>query len=139
MALKIRLRQQGRKNRPFYRIVVADSRSPRDGKFLEILGWYNPFEEDQSKGLDVKEERITHWINEGALITEKVRALVKKAAPNVIAQMLSKQVEKKQKKAEKKKVKSAKKAEQPKEAKPAKKAPAKKGPVKGKKKEVAAK
>ncbi len=44
MALKIRLRQQGRNNRPFYRLVVTDVRSPRDGKYVEMLGWYNPFE-----------------------------------------------------------------------------------------------
>ena len=46
MALKIRLRQQGRKNRPFYRLVLTDSRTPRDGKYVEALGWYNPIEKD---------------------------------------------------------------------------------------------
>ena len=47
MALKIRLRQQGRNNRPFYRLVVTDARSPRDGKYVEALGWYNPFEAER--------------------------------------------------------------------------------------------
>ena len=49
MALKIRLRQQGRKNRPFYRMVVTDVRAPRDGKYCEALGWYNPFETELDK------------------------------------------------------------------------------------------
>jgi small subunit ribosomal protein S16 len=57
MALKIRLRQQGRNNRPFYRLVVADVRSPRDGKYLEALGWYNPFEAEADRSFSANAER----------------------------------------------------------------------------------
>lgn len=81
MALKIRLRQQGRTNRPFYRVVVADVRSPRDGKYLEMVGWYNPFEKDNDKNLKLDDEKLVHWINLGAQLTEKTRALVKRGAP----------------------------------------------------------
>lgn len=84
MALKIRLRQQGQINRPFYRVVLADCRSPRDGKYLEALGWYNPFEEEAEKGLHIDGARIQHWLNLGAEITESAEALVLKAAPSVI-------------------------------------------------------
>ena len=86
MALKIRLRAQGRNNRPFYRIVVTDVRSPRDGKYVEALGWYNPFEAELDKGLSVKADRVQHWINFGAELTESVQSLISKVAPNVIRQ-----------------------------------------------------
>jgi small subunit ribosomal protein S16 len=73
MSLKIRLSRGGAKKRPFYKIVLADSRSPRDGKFLERLGTYNPMlphEHDQR--LVLNEERIKHWLAIGALPTERV-------------------------------------------------------------------
>ena len=60
MALKIRLRQQGRNNRPFYRLVVANCRSPRDGKYVEALGWYNPFEQELDKSVSIKPDRIQY-------------------------------------------------------------------------------
>ena len=63
MGLKIRLRQQGRNNRPFYRLVVADCRSPRDGKYVEALGWYNPFEQELDKSVSIKPERIQYWLD----------------------------------------------------------------------------
>lgn len=94
MALKIRLRQQGQLNRPFYRIVVTDCRSPRDGKYLEMVGWYNPFEADADKGLSVDATRIQHWLGLGAQLTESAESLVLKAAPNVIRWLTSKRVEK---------------------------------------------
>lgn len=131
MALKIRLRQQGRRNRLFYRIVVADSRSPRDGKFLEILGWYDPYEEDQAKGVSLKEERLKHWLFQGAVITDKVKSLAKRAAPDVMTQYIAKTLENRKKKLLKKKEvkKKAKEVSQKKKVAPTKKS----------KKEVAAK
>lgn len=83
MALKIRLRQQGRNNRPFFRVVVADVRSPRDGKYVEALGWYNPFEDQEEKGLFFNEERMQHWIAQGAQISENVESLLKRKAPQI--------------------------------------------------------
>jgi len=71
MAVKLRLKRMGSKAKPFYRIVAADSRSPRDGKFLEVLGTYNPI-----KGSDVvtiKEDRVLYWLSVGAKPTDTVR------------------------------------------------------------------
>ncbi len=73
MALKIRLARGGAKKRPFYAIVVADSRSPRDGRFIERLGTYNPMvDQGHVERLTLKEERIRHWLGVGALPTERV-------------------------------------------------------------------
>lgn len=83
MALKIRLRKQGRTNRPFYRLVVTDGRCKRDGRYLECLGWYNPFE-DAEKQAKVEGERIIHWLDQGAEFTEKSEALVKRVAPEAV-------------------------------------------------------
>jgi len=67
MSLKIRLSRGGAKKRPFYKIVLADARSPRDGKFLERLGTYNPMlPQDHAERLVLKEERIKHWLSVGA-------------------------------------------------------------------------
>jgi small subunit ribosomal protein S16 len=76
MAVRIRLTRRGSKKRPFYRIIVADSESPRDGKFLEILGTYDPLP-DPAK-ISLKEERIKYWLNKGALPTYTVRSFLKK-------------------------------------------------------------
>lgn len=84
MGLKIRLRLQGRNNRPFYRLVLTDVRAPRDGKYVEMLGWYNPFEAEIDKSISVDAERILHWLGLGAQLTEKAKTLVAKAAPSVI-------------------------------------------------------
>lgn len=86
MALRIRLRQQGCNNRAFFRIVVANARSPRDGKYVEAIGWYNPLEKDAVKGISVKEDRIQHWLNVGAQLSENVEHLISKAAPNTLLQ-----------------------------------------------------
>lgn len=76
MAVKMRLMRMGSKKRPFYRIVVADSRSPRDGKFIEILGTYNPIAtEDNTK---LNEEVIMKWLNNGAIPTDTVKAILSK-------------------------------------------------------------
>jgi small subunit ribosomal protein S16 len=77
MAVKIRLRRVGRKKSPMYRIVVADSRSPRDGKFIEIVGQYQPRTGDQPLNLDA--ERVNHWLDVGAQPTDTVRSLLRKA------------------------------------------------------------
>lgn len=84
MALKIRLRQQGRNNRPFYRLVLTDVRAPRDGRYIEALGWYNPFEAEQDKSLSIDAVRIQHWLGLGAEISDSAEALVAKVAPSVI-------------------------------------------------------
>ncbi len=77
MAVKIRLRRMGAKKAPFYRIVVADSRYPRDGRFIEELGYYNPLEEPAVVKVDV--EKAQKWIANGAQPTDTVKALLKKA------------------------------------------------------------
>lgn len=75
--VKIRLRRMGAKKAPFYRIVVADSRFPRDGRFIEELGTYNPLKEPAEIKVDA--ERAQKWIKDGAQPTETVRGLLKKA------------------------------------------------------------
>ncbi len=110
MALKIRLRQQGRINRPFYRVVLADSRSPRDGKYIESLGWYNPFETEQDKYLNLDANRIQHWLNNGAEISECVENLVEKTNPSIIRQYRSKIVARRMKDLNKRKARKAAKA-----------------------------
>ena len=76
MSVKIRLRRMGTKKAPFYRVVVADSRSPRDGKFIEEIGYYNPLVNPAEIKLDG--EKAKEWIANGAQPTETVRALLKK-------------------------------------------------------------
>jgi small subunit ribosomal protein S16 len=90
MALKIRLRQQGRTNRAFYRLVVTDSRSPRDGKYVEALGWYNPIEEADDKKLAIKTDRIQHWLSVGAQLTDNAANLIRKSAPSIIQEQIEK-------------------------------------------------
>ncbi len=75
--VKIRLRRMGAKKRPSYRIVVADSRSPRDGKFIEVIGLYDPLTDPATVRLN--EERAKHWISVGAKPTETVRDILRKA------------------------------------------------------------
>jgi small subunit ribosomal protein S16 len=75
--LKIRLRRMGAKKAPFYRIVVADSRAPRDGAFVEELGYYNPLTNPIE--LSVNNEHAVEWIKKGAQPTDTVRALLKKS------------------------------------------------------------
>ena len=76
MAVKIRLRRMGAKNSPFYRIVVADSRFPRDGRFIEEIGYYNPMEEPSVVKVDP--EKAKKWLQNGAQPTDTVKALFKK-------------------------------------------------------------
>ena len=76
MAVKIRLKRMGSKQKPFYRIVAADSRSPRDGRFIEILGTYNPIVKENN--VTVNEELVEKWINNGAQPTDTVKSLLSK-------------------------------------------------------------
>ena len=76
MAVKIRLKRLGAKKSPFYRVVVADERSPRDGKFIEEIGYYNPLTDPVDIKIDA--EKATKWLNNGAQPTETVRTLLKK-------------------------------------------------------------
>ena len=80
MAVKIRLRRMGAKKAPFYRVVVADSRSPRDGRFIEEIGYYNPV----VKPVEVKvnEEKATEWLKKGAQPTDVVKRLFDQAGLN---------------------------------------------------------
>ena len=79
MATKIRLRRMGAKKAPFYRVVVADSRSPRDGRSIEEIGYYNPIAKKDDISLKINEERALYWLNTGAQPSETVKALLKKA------------------------------------------------------------
>ena len=76
MSVKIRLARHGAKKKPFYRIVVADLESPRDGKFLEAVGTYNPLKDPAEVSL--KGERIKYWMDQGAIPTDTVKSLLKK-------------------------------------------------------------
>ena len=77
MAVKIRLRRMGAKKAPFYRVVVADERSPRDGKFIDEIGYYNPLREPAEIKID--SEKATKWLADGAQPTETVKSLLKKS------------------------------------------------------------
>ncbi len=77
MAVKIRLRRMGAKKAPFYRVIVADSRDPRDGKFVEEIGYYNPLTEPAEINIDA--EKAEAWIKKGAQPTDTVKALLKKS------------------------------------------------------------
>ena len=83
MAVIIRLRRDGAKNSPYYRIVVADKHSPRDGKFLELIGTYDPKKKDDNSS--VKLERADYWIKQGARPSDTVRSLLKKARARATA------------------------------------------------------
>ena len=137
MALSIRLSRGGAKKRPFYRIVVADKRSPRDGRFIERLGHYNPMlPHDHAERVMLKEERIKHWVGVGAQPTDRVarilaaaglgeapvvREQTKKDKPRAKAQERIREAEEKAREAEEA-AKAA--AEAPAEEAPAEEAPA---------------
>lgn len=78
MAVKIRLKRIGAKKQPYYRVVVADSRYPRDGRFIEEIGSYNPGANGAQKNLQINEEKVREWIGKGAQPTETVKALLKR-------------------------------------------------------------
>ncbi|RKZ31975.1 30S ribosomal protein S16 [bacterium] len=95
MAVRIRLRRQGKKKQPFYRIVAADSRSPRDGRFLEIIGHYNPLPETEV--IEVKRDRLIYWLKEGAQPTETIKNLLKRKGiwEDIIAEVKPPKIRKK--------------------------------------------
>lgn len=76
MAVRIRLARAGSKKKPFYRLVVANSEAPRDGKFIEILGYYNPMKDPAV--IKVHETKVNYWLGKGALLSETARSLLKK-------------------------------------------------------------
>ena len=79
----IRLARGGARNRPFYNVVVADSRMPRDGRFIERIGFYNPKAADNEAPLRIKLDRVAHWVSQGAQPSDAVKKLVKRAKHQV--------------------------------------------------------
>jgi len=108
MALVIRLRQQGRVNRQSYRLVVTDRRAPRDGKYVEKLGWYDPFKEGKNFVIDA--ERAAYWLEKGAQPSERAKALLARATPEVLKALYEKKMQAKKKAAPAKPRTKAKKA-----------------------------
>ena len=88
MAVKLRLRRMGKKKQPIYKVVAADSRSPRDGKFLEAVGLYNPLTNPHK--IDLKEERIFYWLNNGAQPTDTVKSLLRQKGITLKKDLLKK-------------------------------------------------
>jgi small subunit ribosomal protein S16 len=74
----IRMARGGAKNRPFYNIVVADSRMPRDGRFIERIGFYNPKAAGNEQALRIQLDRVTHWVSHGAIPSDAVKKLIKR-------------------------------------------------------------
>lgn len=99
MAVKIRLRQQGRANRQTYRLVACDTHVKRDGKYLENLGWYDPCLKENNAS--IKEDRAMHWLNLGAVMSEDAKNLIARVAPGVIKAWNEKRQAKKVKEAAK--------------------------------------
>ncbi len=113
MAVKIRLRQQGRTNRQTYRLVACDTHVKRDGKYLDNLGWYDPFmAENNAK---VNEEKTLHWLNLGAEMTHEAKQLIARVAPGIIKQWNDKREARKVKLAAKRRANRKKSAEPAKE------------------------
>ncbi|MBM3191162.1 MAG: 30S ribosomal protein S16 [Chlamydiae bacterium] len=100
MALKIRLRQQGRTNHTTYRLVVTDTRHPRDGKYIEKLGWSRPFDK-VGQSAEVNGERVAYWLGQGAQISDNAKLFVAKNAPAVMKEYQQSLEKKKQKICEK--------------------------------------
>ena len=88
MAVKLRLRRMGKKKQPIYKMVAADSRSPRDGKFLEAIGFYNPLTKPHT--LDLQEDRIMYWLNVGAEPTHTVKSLLRQSGITLKKELISK-------------------------------------------------
>jgi len=88
LAVKLRLRRMGKKKQPIYKMVASDSRSPRDGKFLEAVGFYNPLTKPHT--LDLKEDRIMYWLNVGARPTHTVKSLLRQKGIILKKELISK-------------------------------------------------
>lgn len=97
MALTIRLRQQGRKGHQQYRLVLTDSRTRRDGKYTENLGWYDPAQEEDEKNLLVKADRVQYWVEKGATMSDTAETLIRRAAPAIIKAKTEREVAKRAK------------------------------------------
>ncbi|MBT8419632.1 MAG: 30S ribosomal protein S16 [Gammaproteobacteria bacterium] len=82
--VKIRLARSGAKKRPFYHVVVADSRMPRDGRFIERLGFYNPIAAAHEEGLRIDKTRADYWVSQGAKLSERVSNLLRRAQTQVV-------------------------------------------------------
>ena len=78
MSLKIRLARAGTKKRPFYHIVIADSRAPRDGRFIERIGFYNPKAAEHESNFRIALDRVAHWVSQGAQPSDAVKKLIKR-------------------------------------------------------------
>jgi len=83
MAVRIRLTRKGSKKKPFYRVVAADSEAPRDGRFLDILGYYNPMKDPAEINLD--RDKVSKWLENGASASDSVKAILKKEGFKVTA------------------------------------------------------
>jgi len=88
LAVKLRLRRMGKKKQPIYKMVASDSRSPRDGKFLEAVGFYNPLTKPHT--LELKEDRILYWLNVGAQPTHTVKSLLRQKGITLKKELISK-------------------------------------------------
>ena len=100
MAVKLRLKRMGSKQKPFYRIVAADSRFPRDGRFIETVGTYDPIKKDADVTVD--EEKALKWLSNGAQPTDTVRSIL--ASKGIMAKFAASKAKKAEKKVEKKEV-----------------------------------
>ena len=87
MPVKIRLTRKGAKKKPFYRIVAADSEAPRDGRFLEVVGHYNPLTDPAQVTID--EEKLNKWVERGAKVSETVRSLLRKKEVSEVSSQTS--------------------------------------------------
>lgn len=81
----IRLARGGSKKRPFYHIVVTDNRQPRDGRYIECLGFYNPITAGKEVAINIKDDLVIYWISQGAQISKRVQRLLKKAKKDINA------------------------------------------------------
>ncbi len=97
MALVIRLRKQGRTNRQCFRLVAIDSRTSRDGKYVDKLGWYDP-KSGTGKNLVIDAEKVKHWLDLGAKLSERAESLLAKSAPEVLKMLKARQKKKSEKK-----------------------------------------
>ena len=87
MPVRIRLTRKGAKKRPFYRIVAADSEATRDGRFLEVIGHYNP--QTDPAQISIDEEKVTKWLKRGAKVSETVRSLLRKKGVSKVSSQTS--------------------------------------------------
>lgn len=108
MAVKIRLRQQGCSNGQTYRLVACDERSPRDGRYLEKLGWSNPQAKGNSVKAHVEGSRVAYWLEQGASMTETAKHLIAKESPEVFSQWNERQKMRRAKVAAKRKARNQK-------------------------------